>query len=165
MATQQYNVLPGAYHAHSLCVGGRTGGKGGSFTDSRAIWIVLINLPTFYQELSFNSFLLSVGTPSVAPYFLTLQHFYLQENAIYSLIMRNPTSGKVVFLFNRIIAKRIVLHCLLNTQAEIMTWTQQNTARFIPVTLLWLRCYWCSTVFQFNNISCFVYTEEEREIG
>ena len=41
MATQQYNVLPGAYHAHSVCVRvcveGRIGGKGRSFTDSRAI--------------------------------------------------------------------------------------------------------------------------------
>ena len=34
---------------------------------------------------------------------------------------RRGTSGKAVFLFNRIIAKRIILHCLLNTQAEIMT--------------------------------------------
>ena len=127
-----------------LCVCERIGGKGRSFTDSRAIWIVLINLPTFYQEFSFltdinEAFLLltrcfclphtPVGTPSVAPYFLTLQHFYWKENAIYSLIKRNPISAEAqaerpFFLFNRIIAKRIILHCLLNTQAEIMTWTQ-----------------------------------------
>ena len=37
MASQQYNVLPGAYHAHSVCVCERIGGKGRSFTDSRAI--------------------------------------------------------------------------------------------------------------------------------
>ena len=28
MASQQYNVLPGAYHAHSVCVCERIGGEG-----------------------------------------------------------------------------------------------------------------------------------------
>ena len=31
---------------------------------------------------------------------------------------------KAVFHFNRIVAKRSVFHCFVNSQAELMIWTQ-----------------------------------------
>ena len=37
---------------------------------------------------------------------------------------------KPVFYFNRILAKRSVFHCFVNTQAELMIWTQYNTLPF-----------------------------------
>ena len=44
---------------------------------------------------------------------------------------------KPVFHFNRIVAKRTVFHCFVNTQAELMIWTQKNTLRFATIRLEW----------------------------
>ena len=42
-----------------------------------------------------------------------------------------------VFNFNRIVAKRTVLHCFVNTQAELMFGTQRSTLRFATIQLWW----------------------------
>ena len=102
---------------------------------------LLINLPTFYQEFSFSyRYKLSLSSTNKLLLFTTHPGWYafsstlffdtsafllgrkcnLQPNNAQS-DKRRGTSGKAVFLFNCIIAKRIILHCLLNTQAEIMT--------------------------------------------
>ena len=142
MATQQYNVLPGAYHAHSVCVCvWEDRGEGSllyrftghmncidKFTDilSRILFSYRYKL-----SLSFTNEMLLFAThpdwyaPSSTLFFDTSAFLLgrkrnLQPNNAQS-DKRRGTSGKAVFLFNRIIAKRIIVHCLLNTQAEIMT--------------------------------------------
>ena len=111
MATQQYNVLPGAYHAHSVCVCvWEDRGEGSllyrftghmncidKFTDilSRILLSYRYKLSlSFTNEMLLFTTHPGWRTPSVASYFLTLQHFYWEENAIYSLIMGNPISAE-----------------------------------------------------------------------
>ena len=136
MATQECNqerTMP----ILCVCVGG--GGRSRSFTDSLAISIVLINLPTFYQQFSFlsdislsftNEMLLLTTHPGwyalsstlffdTSAFLLARKHNLQPNNA--QSDKRTGTSGKAVFHFNRIIAKRNVFRCFLNTQAELMT--------------------------------------------
>ena len=51
---------------------------------------------------------------------MNLKHTGLDEYSKLTLIF----CLKPVFHFNRIVAKRSVFHCFVNTQAELMTWTQ-----------------------------------------
>ena len=46
-------------------------------------------------------------------------------------------SIKLFFHFNRIVARRIIFHRFGNAQAELMTWTQENTPRFATIQLKW----------------------------
>ena len=53
---------------------------------------------------------------------------------------------KRVFHFNRTVSKRTVFHCFVNTQAELMIWTQKNTLLFATIRLKW------KTAFTFGEI-------------
>ena len=44
---------------------------------------------------------------------------------------------KAIFHSHCIVAKRSVFHCFVNTQAEVMIWTQWNMLRFATIRLKW----------------------------
>ena len=57
---------------------------------------------------------------------------HLNPNWVEAFVFAKP-----VFHFNRIVAKRTVFHCFVNTQADLMIWTQKNTLRFATIRLEW----------------------------
>ena len=111
MATQQYNVLPGAYHAHSVCVCvWEDRGEGSLLYRFTGHMNCIDKFTDIYQEFSFltdiyklslsftDEMLLFTTHPGwyalSSTLFFDTSAFLLGENAIYSLIMRNPISAE-----------------------------------------------------------------------